>query len=176
MAKQNNNIFSEFFGWLIKPIDWPQDLYVALTEFLTVRQLSKEPGILKLFKKNKPELRFDKIFRIYTVINIPEEMYPKEFENSRQTYLIDELRKLEELFLKVGISEIVYPRFELITDVKDAFAYLLVLDTNKESLSIIESLKYIAKLAIYYLIILSINAIVLNTTGSSIIEHITSIL
>ena len=110
------------------------------------------------------------------MINIPEELYPKEYENARQTYLIEQLRKFEEVALRLGVSEILYPEFAVITDVPDSFAYLLVLETNKEGLTWINFLLWIMQLTSLYAVLAITNNIIHSLSGSSIIEWISTIL
>ena len=170
-----DNVFINFFKWLGKPFDWPRELYSNFRHWYIMRQICKDEGIKKMFKKNKPEIRFDNIYRLYTVVNIPEELYDKQFAAARETFLIDELRKVEELTLRLGVSEILYPEYNVITDVPDSFAYLLTLETDKDAISFMEAFWWLLKIGIWLIIILSINAIILNTTGNTIIGWIASL-
>jgi len=172
---KTSNIFLSFFRWF-NILSWPLELISHYRDWKIMKRLCKEESALKIFKSYKPEIRFDKIYRLYTVINIPEELYPKEYENARQTYLIDELRKFEEVALRLGVSEILYPEFAVITDVPDSFAYLLVLETNKDGLSWVNLLLWLMQLTSLYAILAIINNIILSLSGSSAIEWILSIL
>ena len=172
---KKDNAIIEFLGWIARPLDWPKAVYQDLKHWYVMRNVCKDEGVKKLFEKNKPEIRHDNIYRLYTVVNIPEELYGKQFAGARETYLIDELRKVEELTLRLGISEILYPEYNIITDVPDSFAYLLTLETDKDSLSIWQFLLWLFKLGLWTIIILTINAIVINLSGNSIIGWITSL-
>jgi hypothetical protein len=174
MAKKDN-AFLDFLSWLIRPFDWPKAVYSELKDWYIMRKVCLDPGIQEMFKKQKPEIRYDRIYRLYTVVNIPEELYDKQFEQARQTYLIDQLRKIEDFTLRLGISEILYPEYNIITDVPDSFAYLLTLETDKESLTIWKFIGWLIKLSIWTIFILAINSIIFSITGDSIIGWISSL-
>ena len=93
MAEKTNLLF-DITKWFFQPFDWPRELYSNIRDWYLIRKVSKEKEVQRAFKECTPELRTDKIGRIYTVVNIPEEMYDKKFAQSRQTYLIDQLRKI----------------------------------------------------------------------------------
>ena len=170
-----DNIFLDFFKWLGKPLDWPLDLYRDLKHWYIMRKVCLDPNVQKIFKENKPEIRYDRIYRLYTVINIPTDMYDSKLESARQTLLIDELRKIEELTLRLGISEILYPEYNIITDVPESFAYLLTHETDKDRLSILKGLQWLIKTFLWTCALLAINALVLNTTGNTIFGWIGSL-
>jgi hypothetical protein len=172
---KTSNIFLSTLRWF-NILSWPSELIGHYRDWRVMRRLCKEESALKIFKSQDPEIRFDKIYRLYTVINIPEELYPKEYENARQTYLIEQLRKFEEVALRLGVSEILYPEFAVITDVPDSFAYLLVLETNKEGLTWINFLLWIMQLTSLYAVLAITNNIIHSLSGSSIIEWISTIL
>ena len=172
----NNNPFINFFKWLGKPFDWPRELYTNFKHWYIIRKMCNEPSVQTMFKNRKPnEIRFDNIYRLYTVVNIPEDMYKKEASGARETYLVEELRKIEEFTLRLGVSEILYPEFNIITDVPDSYAYLLTLETDKDAVSFMEFFYWIIKMFLWTLIILAINSIVLSTTGNTIFGWITSL-
>ncbi len=170
-----DNPIINFFKWLGKPFDWPRELYTNFRHWYIIRSMCKDEGIQKMFKERKPEIRFDNIYRLYTVVNIPQELYDKQHAGARETFLVEQLRKVEELTLRLGVSEILYPEFNIITDVPDSFAYLLTLETDKDAVSFMESFWWLVKMFIWTCIILAINAIILNLTGNTIIGWISSL-
>ena len=170
-----DNVFIDFFKWLARPLDWPKALYEDLKHLYIMRKLCNDDGFKQMIKNHSPEIRHDNIYRLYTVVNIPEDLYDKKLSGARETYLIDQLRKIEDFTLKLGISEILYPEYNLITDVPDSFAYLLTLETDKDSLSIWKGIGWLIKIAIWVIILFSINAIVLGTTGNTIFGWIASL-
>jgi len=173
MAK--DNMFLDSLKWLVKPFDWPKALYEDLRDWYVIRKVCKDESVQKIFRSNDPEIRFDKIYRLYTVVNIPQDMYDQKFAGARETFLIDQLRKVESLTLRLGISEILYPEFTLITDIPDSFAYVLTLETDKDSLSWMKGLGWLFKMGIWFFIMFLINAIVMKTSGNSIIGWISTI-
>jgi len=170
-----DNYFLNILRWF-NILSWPKELYSQFRDWNTVRKTCKELITQQLFKSQKPEIRFDRIYRLYTVANIPEELYPKEYENARQTYLIDQLRKMEEVTLRLGISEILYPEFVVITDVPDSFAYLLVLETNKDAYSWSNLLIWVLQLMSFGAMLLIVNGIFSSIVGTGIIDWFLSIL
>ncbi len=170
-----DNPIINFFKWLGKPFDWPRELYTNFRHWYLIRQMCKDEGVRKMFSERNPEIRFDNIYRLYTVVNIPQELYDKQHAGARETFLVEQLRKVEELTLRLGVSEILYPEFNIITDVPDSFAYLLTLETDKDAVSFMESFWWLVKMFIWTCIILAINAIILNTTGNTIIGWVSSL-
>lgn len=170
-----DNPIINFFKWLGKPFDWPRELYTNFRHWYLIRQMCKDEGVQKMFSERNPEIRFDNIYRLYTVVNIPQELYDKQHAGARETFLVEQLRKVEELTLRLGVSEILYPEFNIITDVPDSFAYLLTLETDKDAVSFMESFWWLVKMFIWTCIILAINAIILNTTGNTIIGWVSSL-
>jgi len=163
------------FKWLFKPFDWPSDVREDFKNHYIIKKMCQESGVQAMFKKHKPEIRFDKKYRLYTVINIPTELYDKQHEQARETFLIDELRKIEATTLKLGVSEILYPEYNIITDIPESFAYLLTLETDKESYSIIKGLTWLFKMFLWTTIILAINAFITNISGHSIFGWISQL-
>lgn len=172
---KKDNMLKDAWKWLFRPFDWPSDVREDFKNWYVIKKMCQEPGVQSMFKQNKPEIRYDKRYRLYTVINIPTELYDKQHEQARETFLIDELRKIEALTLKLGVSEILYPEYNVITDIPESFAYLLTLETDKDSFSVSKGILWLFKMFLWTCIILSINAFITNLTGSSIISWIASI-
>ena len=78
-----------------------------------------------LLKENG--FRVDWVGRIYTVINLPEEVVNQPF--SREGYVLMKLREYDSMFLNMGIADAIAP--ELI-DLQDAEAYLLILSPDRD--------------------------------------------
>ena len=75
-------------------------------------------------------LRVDWIGRLYTVVNLPEEVASQPY--SQQPYVLSQLRKYDEVLLKLQLSDVLYPEFEKIPGEE---AYLLVLTPEVEYLN-----------------------------------------
>ena len=86
----------------------------------------------KLPRQQKPNLkekgfRVDWIGRIYTVINLPEEVVSAPI--SQEGYVLMQLRKHDKFLLELGIADYVSPEFNPIPDTN---SFLLVLSADRE--------------------------------------------
>lgn len=77
-------------------------------------------------------IRIDKAFRMYTVLNIPEDLFGEPYnirtgdiDTISQTYLRDYIRKLSEFLNSKGLSEL-YDFYEPVKRV-EKYSYLIVL-------------------------------------------------
>lgn len=89
--------------------------------------------VRKVALENKTELakkgfRIDWIGRIYTVINLPEEV-ANHSPQVQQTYVLEKLRNFDTIFLKIGIADFIIPEFRVI---KNTASYLLVLSPERD--------------------------------------------
>jgi len=78
------------------------------------------------------KIRIDKAFRMYTVLNVPEELFGEPYnirtgdiDTISQTYLRDYIRKLSEFLNSKGLSEL-YDFYEPVKRV-EKYSYLIVL-------------------------------------------------
>jgi len=93
------------------------------------------------------DLRVDWIGRIYTVINLPEEVASQPY--SQEPYVLGQLRKYDEVLLRLQLSDIIFPEIEKIPG-EDA--YLLVLTAEREYLSFLRFILNVGLwTGIYYL-------------------------
>jgi len=79
----------------------------------------------ELLKENG--FRIDWVGRIYTVINLPEEVVNQPF--SREGYVLMKLREYDSMFLNMGIADAIAPE---LVDLQDAEAYLLILSPDRD--------------------------------------------
>lgn len=95
-------------------------------------ELYKEFRIWNIFRKtansnvellNDNNLRVDWIGRIYTVVNLPEEVITAAVQ-VQQAYVLQQITKYGELMLKIGLADVVYPEIEKI---KDSPSYLVIM-------------------------------------------------
>ena len=75
----------------------------------------------------KNGFRVDWIGRIYTVINLPEEVINQPF--SREGYVLMKLREYDSMFLNMGIADVISPE---LVELEDADAYLLILSPDRD--------------------------------------------
>lgn len=91
---------------------------------------------------NEKGFRVDWVGRIYTVINLPEEVATAPI--SQEGYVLMKLREHDQFLLQLGIADYVSPEFNKIDD-SDSF--LLVLSADREYFRLWPFLKSMAKTA-----------------------------
>lgn len=79
----------------------------------------------ELLKENG--FRVDWVGRIYTVINLPEEVVNQPF--SREGYVLMKLREYDSMFLNMGIADAIAPE---LVELEDVEAYLLILSPDRD--------------------------------------------
>ena len=107
----------------------------------------------KIAKANREVLgeknfRVDWIGRIYTVINLPEEMLSRP--DLQEGWVFMQLREYDTLFMDLGIADYLFPE---ITHIPDRGAYLLVLTGPKDYIGGWKILWNLFKLIILYIIL-----------------------
>lgn len=105
--------------------------------WLKIRKVAKENE--KLLNENG--FRVDWIGRIYTVINLPEEVVNAPI--SQEGYVLMKLREYDKIFLTMGIADYVSPEMEKIPN-SDSF--LLIISPNSEYISFWPMLWFLVKL------------------------------
>ena len=100
-------------------------LYKELQIWYKIRKIANE-NKTKLLEKG---FRIDWIGRIYTVINLPEEVVNQPI--SQEGYVLMQLREHDKLFLDMGISDYVSPEFNPIPETN---SFLLVLSPDRDHL------------------------------------------
>ena len=99
------------------------DLYNEIKVWNKIRSIAKKAEA-ELKEKG---FRVDWVGRIYTVINLPEEVVSAPI--SQEGYVLMQLRKHDKFLLELGIADYVSPEFNPIPD-RDSF--LLVLSADRE--------------------------------------------
>ena len=84
--------------------------------------------------------RVDWVGRIYTVINLPEEVATAPI--SQEGYVLMKLREHDKFLLELGIADYVSPEFNKINDTD---SFLLVLSADREYFKLWPFLKSMAK-------------------------------
>ena len=106
--------------------------------------------------------RVDWIGRIYTVINLPEEMLSRP--DLQEGWVFMQLREYDTLFMDIEIADYLFPE---ITPIPDRGAYLLVLTGPKDYIG-----TWNISWNIFKLIILCITLRVLYAVGNHYAENI----
>ena len=99
------------------------DLYKELKIWIKIRAIAM---------KAKPQLiekgfRIDWVGRIYTVINLPEEVVSAPI--SQEGYVLMKLREHDKFLMELGIADYVSPEFN---PIPDSTSFLLVLSADRE--------------------------------------------
>ena len=98
-------------------------LYKELNIWRKIRKIAKaEEKAL-----NKKGFRVDWVGRIYTVINLPEEVATAPI--SQEGYVLMKLREHDQFLLQLGIADYVSPEF---SKIEDTDSFLLVLSADRD--------------------------------------------
>lgn len=151
---------------------WPSSLIDDIRQWILVKNALKEAEVINEFKSFKYELRTDKIGRVYTVINIPEELWPYEKKDMVWPWMLEQLRELDELLMKLRLNDLLYPE---VKPIEDAPSYLVVLTPSTESLSISKFLRWILNISVMFVFLYLINSFCRKQTGTSIVEYVISL-
>lgn len=116
-----------------------KNLYKEIRIWVMIRKIANE-NISKLLAN---KFRVDWIGRIYTVINLPEEVVNSPI--SQEGYVLMQLREHDKLFLDLGIADYVSPEFN---PIPDSNSFLLVLSPDREYLSFWPLVKSLVKTTI----------------------------
>jgi len=112
------------------------DLYNELKTWHAIRSIAKKSE-LQLKEKG---FRVDWVGRIYTVINLPEEVVSAPI--SQEGYVLMQLREHDKFLLDLGIADIVSPEFNPIPNTN---SFLLVLSADREFFKLWPFVKSFAK-------------------------------
>jgi hypothetical protein len=105
---------------------YPYNLYVELRTWYRVRKVALEYED----QLSSMGFRVDWIGRIYTVINLPEEVITSA-PQIQEGYVLMKLRDYDRLFLQLGLAGDVFPEMERITE-DDVDAFLLILSPERD--------------------------------------------
>tara|TARA_R110000851_G_scaffold108021_5_gene228707 strand:- start:1060 stop:1512 length:453 start_codon:yes stop_codon:yes gene_type:complete len=136
------------------------NLYKELKTWYKIRQVAIESEEAL----NEKGFRVDWVGRIYTVINLPEEVVSAPI--SQEGYVLMQLREHDKLFLDLGIADYVSPEFE---QIKGTDSFLLVLSADREYLSFWPFIKSFTKTTIG-LLILRVIYLLFESQGGKISE------
>jgi hypothetical protein len=151
---------------------WPSTLIDDIRQWRIVRTALKEPEVIQGFKEFKYELRTDNIGRVYTVINVPEELWPYEKQNMVWPWMLEQLRELDDLLMRLRLNDLLYPE---VSPIEGSPSYLVVLTPSTESFSIWKFLRWILNLSFVFVSSYMINSLVRKITGTSIVEFVISL-
>lgn len=105
--------------WLIKTYTFWYELYKELRIWWIFRKSARSN--VELLNEN--DLRVDYIGRIYTVVNLPEEVAGAA-PQVHQAYVLQKITNYGKVMMKIGLADVVYPEIE---QIKESAAYLVIL-------------------------------------------------
>lgn len=105
---------------------YPSNLYVELRTWYRVRKVALEYED----QLSSMGFRVDWIGRIYTVINLPEEVITAA-PQIQEGYVLMKLRDYDRLFLQLGLAGDVFPEMERISE-DGVDAFLLILSPERD--------------------------------------------
>ena len=151
---------------------YPTMLIDDYRQWKLVKDALKEPEVISGFKQFKYELRTDRIGRVYTVVNIPEELWPYEKQNMVWPWMLEQLRELDDLLMGLRLNDVLYPE---VKNIEGSPAYLVVLTPSTDSLSIWKFLRWIFNISFVCFSAFVINSLTRKFAGTSIIDFISSL-
>ena len=120
------------------------DLYNEIKIWYKIRSIAnKEEAKLK-----ELGFRVDWVGRIYTVINLPEEVVSAPI--SQEGYVLMQLRKHDKFLMDLGIADYVSPEFNPIPNEN---AFLLVLSADREFFKLWPFVKSVTKTLVLFLLL-----------------------
>ncbi len=99
-----------------------RELYLEINVWRKIRKIARQ-STENLEKSN---FRVDWIGRIYTVINLPDEMI--ERTDLHEGYVLMQLKDYDKLFFDLGVSDYLFPEIQQVAP----SAYLLILTGPKD--------------------------------------------
>lgn len=151
---------------------WPSQLISDYKEWRVVMKALKEPEVIQGLKTYKYELRVDKIGRIYTVINLPEELWELDKKDMVWPWMLEQLRELDDLLMSLRLNDLVYPDVE---PYPGAPAYIIKLVSSRESLSLGKFLRWLLNCGFFTLAIYIINALSGKIFSQTIFQFLISL-
>jgi hypothetical protein len=103
-----------------------KELYEEIKVWKRIRKIAIENREVL----EKSNFRVDWVGRIYTVINLPDEMLDRP--DLQEGWVFMQLREYDSLFMDIGVGDYIFPE---ITPISDRGAFLLVLTGPKDFLS-----------------------------------------
>jgi hypothetical protein len=133
---------------------WPLNSYEDYQEWSILRAACKEKVTMKKFYENNPQIRIDKLSRLYTVVNVPND-YAKN-KTTSWTYVMGELGKVNDLLIEVGLGDFVFPDISQVSN----RSWLIVLKPEMDSLNLKSFLLEIIRWVFLYFFFVFTNSLI----------------
>jgi hypothetical protein len=147
----------KWIKWFFNFWEWPRNTYGDFMEWRIMVKACKEKEVLDVLKENN--MRVDRLSRIYTVVTIDPELSMNP--NTQWPVLMEKMAPMNKIMAKIGISEIVYPRIDRIDDTN----FLIILAPEFDYMGWKETIAEMLKWCGYYIILGTINNILLTSIG-----------
>jgi len=124
---------------------------------------------------NENNLRVDKLGRIYTVVNVPEEVANNN-SYVKEAWVLQQLKPYNEILLKCGLADYAVPELRNITE-PGVNAFLILLYPELDNLSVWKFIWNIVKVgALLWAVKITYNVVSANVDLTSFWESISSYL
>jgi len=167
-SKFLSKLKSKSMGWF-NVWSWPAELIDDIRQWFIVRAALKEQETIEKIANFRYEIRQDNIGRLYTVINIPEELTPYDKQDMVWPWVVEQLREVDDLLIERQLSDLLFPDIKRIPN---ASAYLVILASSTESLSLSKFLYWIWNLSFSAGFIYVVNQIIYNSFNFSFIQYL----
>jgi len=151
---------------------WPAELVDDIRQWFIVRSALKEQETIEKIASFRYEIRKDNIGRLYTVINIPEELTPYDKQDMVWPWVVEQLRDIDDLLINRQLSDLMFPSIKRI---ENESAYLVILASSSESLSLSKLFSWIWNIAFTSGFVYVTNQIIYNSFNFSCFDFILSI-
>tara|TARA_R110001592_G_scaffold162601_1_gene396205 strand:+ start:11817 stop:12272 length:456 start_codon:yes stop_codon:yes gene_type:complete len=140
------------------------NIYKEFKIWLKIRRI----GIENSKVLSEKGFRLDWIGRIYTVINIPDEVLTSAVTDESYVYL--KIQELSPVFLDIGIADYITPE---ISKIPNTGAYLLVISPDRNYFRLWEIIKFFSKT---FLVLLLARILYLWATSEPIISFFNNLI
>lgn len=151
---------------------WPIELIDDIRQWSIVRSATQELVTKDRFEKFRYQLRVDRVGRIYTVINVPDELLSYQNQDAVWPWVLGELRAIDDLLIECRLNDLVYPE---VSPIPETPAYLVVLTPSTESMSIWKFLRWIFNCLLVAGSLYIFNRIILKIFNQSVLDLLLSL-
>jgi hypothetical protein len=131
--------------WTKNTITYWRDLYSELRIWWVFKKTADQNTKLL----NDSKLRVDWLGRVYTVVNLPEEVQTASPE-IQQAYVLQKISEFGDVMMKIGLGDIVYPEIQKINGTA---GWLVVLWPSFENLQTLTVISYIFRSIILFTVV-----------------------
>lgn len=131
--------------WTKNTITYWRDLYSEIRIWWVFKKTADQNTKLL----NDTKLRVDWLGRVYTVVNLPEEVQTASGE-IQQAYVLQKISEFGDVMMKIGLGDIVYPEIQKINGTA---GWLVVLWPTFDNLQVLRVISYVFRSTILFTVI-----------------------